>query len=70
MSFKCLLQVTIIDVNDQEPTFDRLVYYVDPIEENNDIGAAIVQVKAIDRDVETNAIVQVGYWGLQVKNVY
>ncbi|XP_067948200.1 protocadherin beta-10-like isoform X2 [Watersipora subatra] len=52
------LIVTIMDVNDQEPAFDRFVYYVEPIEENNDIGAPIVQVKAVDKDIAANAELQ------------
>jgi len=54
-----LLQVNIIDVNDQKPAFDRLVYSTPLIAENNEVGVHVVQVRASDKDLNTNAEIQV-----------
>jgi len=48
-----------VDVNDQQPTFDRFVYYTMPILEGNEPGLSITTVKAMDRDTASNAIVRV-----------
>lgn len=54
-----MFQVFIVDVNDQMPTFDRFVYYTMPILENNQPGLPITQVKAMDKDIDANAEIQV-----------
>ncbi|KAF6016771.1 PCDH1 [Bugula neritina] len=50
--------VNIIDVNDQKPAFDRLVYSTPLIAENNEVGVHVVQVLASDKDLNTNAEIQ------------
>lgn len=52
-------QVTIVDVNDERPMFDRFVYYTVPIQENNEPGISITAVKARDKDSDINAEIQV-----------
>ena len=46
-------------MNDEEPRFDRFVYYTMPILENNEPGLPITQVKAIDKDADVNAEIEV-----------
>ena len=48
------IRVNILDENDQTPTFEPPIYSV-AVSENVPIGTSVVQVKAVDGDIGTNA---------------
>lgn len=49
--------VRVLDVNDNDPVFEKEIY-VASIEENNNVGVEITQVKAIDMDLGQNGTVE------------
>ncbi|XP_032878094.1 protocadherin-16 [Amblyraja radiata] len=53
------LQVQVIDVNDQIPTFDQTTYEV-AVTENQSPGSPVLQLQAIDRDEGSNGLVTYG----------
>ncbi|KAJ8335644.1 hypothetical protein SKAU_G00389860 [Synaphobranchus kaupii] len=51
------LTVSVLDVNDQAPAFERSLYNA-TVKENRDPGEPVIQVTALDKDSEDNAAVR------------
>lgn len=56
-----ILNITVLDVDDNCPTFNSLVYTA-TVEENARYGSYVVQVSATDRDIGSNAILDYGIY--------
>ena len=54
LTSSALVTVTITDQNDVHPEFDQ-AYYLGEVRENAQSGTSVLEVRAIDRDVGTNA---------------
>ncbi|XP_051945075.1 protocadherin Fat 1 [Xyrauchen texanus] len=55
-----MLDITILDANDNSPEFLQHEYSVD-ISEDTDVGTAIIQLEARDRDLGVNGIVRYSF---------
>ena len=52
------VHITIVDINDQTPTFSHSVYTFSPVNETAKRGHAIGQVTAADDDVGDNSLIR------------
>lgn len=57
--------VKVIDENDHSPIFLQTIYFVD-MQENNEVNTDVVQVSAIDNDIDKNGEVSYSVWATGV----
>ncbi|XP_031558160.1 protocadherin Fat 4-like [Actinia tenebrosa] len=58
------LNITVLDVNDNAPNFSNMSYYIS-MPEDSQLGSAVMNVKATDADIGTNAMITYSIISLQ-----